>query len=158
MDETDLKILKMLREDSRGSMGGMGKRLGISKATVSRRISKMEAEGLIAGYTVVTNTSPLGLMRAMIGLEVAGSSIGSVIEELRKLPEIEYIHKTFGDHSLLCEVYTKSVDSLYDLIQSRLLKMPNIQNVEVDILIERIGLNPDAELDLITLKPSSTAK
>ncbi|MGD1061349.1 MAG: Lrp/AsnC family transcriptional regulator, partial [Methanomassiliicoccales archaeon] len=63
MDETDLKILKMLREDSRGSMGVMAGKLGISKATVSRRISKMEADGLIAGYTVVTNTSPLGLMR-----------------------------------------------------------------------------------------------
>ncbi len=155
MDETDLKILKMLREDSRGSMGVMGKKLGISKATVSRRISRMEKEGLIAGYTVITNTSPLGLMRAMIGLDCAGPSINNVIEELRKLPEIEYIHKVFGDHALLCEVYTKSVDSLYDLIQSKILKLPSIQNVEVDILIERIGLNPDAELDLISLKTAA---
>jgi len=50
---------------------------------------------------------------------------------------------------LICEVYTKSVDSLYDLIQSRILKVASIQNVEVDILIEKISLNPDADLDML---------
>lgn len=152
MDLTDLKILKILREDSRKSLANIAESLGISKATVSRRITKMEVENYISGYTIVTNSSRLGLMRAMIGLEVVGPSVNSIIEELKKFEEIEYIHKVFGDHSLLCEVYTKSVDSLYDLIQNRLLKISNIQNVEVDILIERIALNPDAELDQITLQ------
>jgi DNA-binding Lrp family transcriptional regulator len=154
VDITDLKILRMLRDDSRESMGSMATKLGISKATVSRRISKMESDDLISGYTVVTNTSRLGLMRAIIGLEVVGPSINAVIDELRKLEEIEFIHKVFGDHSLLCEVYTKSVDSLYDLIQNRILKVSNIQNVEVDILIEKIAMNPNAELDLISIQPS----
>jgi DNA-binding Lrp family transcriptional regulator len=154
VDITDLKILRMLRDDSRESMGSMANKLGISKATVSRRISKMESDDLISGYTVVTNTSRLGLMRAIIGLEVVGPSINAVIDELRKLEEIEFIHKVFGDHSLLCEVYTKSVDSLYDLIQNRILKVSNIQNVEVDILIEKIAMNPNAELDLISIQPS----
>jgi Lrp/AsnC family transcriptional regulator for asnA, asnC and gidA len=152
MDLLDVKILKMLRENSRESLGTMADKLSISKATVSRRISKMEAEGFISGYTVVTNTARLGLMRAIIGLEVVGPAINSVVDELRNFSEIEYIHKTFGDHSLLCEVYTKSVDSLYDLIQNQILKLSSIQNVEVDILIERIAMNPDAELDMMTVK------
>jgi len=71
-------------------------------------------------------------------------------EELKKFDEIQNIFKVFGDHSLICEVYTKSVDSLYDLIQSRILKVASIQNVEVDILIEKISLNPDAELDMLS--------
>jgi Lrp/AsnC family transcriptional regulator for asnA, asnC and gidA len=155
MDPLDIKILKMLRENSRESLGAMADRLSVSKATVSRRITKMEGEGFISGYTVVTNTSRLGLMRAIIGLEVVGPAVNAVVDELRKFEEIEYIHKTFGDHSLLCEVYTKSVDSLYELIQNRILKLSSIQNVEVDILIERIALNPDAELDMMSAKASN---
>jgi DNA-binding Lrp family transcriptional regulator len=152
LDITDLKILKILKEDSRESLANIADKLSISKATVSRRISRMEEEGFISGYTIITNPARLGLMRAMIGLEVIGPSVNAIIEELKKFEEIEFIHKVFGDHSLLCEVYTKSVDSLYDLIQSHILKIANIQNVEVDILIERIALNPDAELDQITLQ------
>lgn len=154
MDLTDLKILKMLRQDSRESLGSIASKLGVSKATVSRRIAKLELEGYISGYTILTSPSRLGLMRAMIGLEVVGPAVASVIEELRKFDEIEYVHKVFGDHSLICEVYAKSVDSLYELIQNRILKVPNIQNVEVDILIEKIALNPNAELDLLTLAQS----
>jgi DNA-binding Lrp family transcriptional regulator len=150
MDEIDLKILKMLKQDSRVSLGKIAEKLGISKATVSRRISKMEVDDLISGYTLITNSTKLGLMRAMIGVEVAGSSLTEVIEELKKFDEIQNIFKVFGDHSLICEVYTKSVDSLYDLIQSRILKVASIQNVEVDILIEKISLNPDAELDMLS--------
>jgi DNA-binding Lrp family transcriptional regulator len=153
MDLTDLSILKILRQDSRESLGSIALKLGVSKATVSRRISKLEQNGYISGYTIITSTTRLGLMRAMIGLEVVGPAVSSVIEELKQFNEIEYVHKVFGDHSLLCEVYAKSVDSLYDLIQNRILKVPNIENVEVDILIEKIPLNPNAELDLLNAAP-----
>jgi DNA-binding Lrp family transcriptional regulator len=149
MDETDLNIMKILKTDSRIGLGVIAERLGISKATVSRRISKMEEGDLISGYTLVTNSTKLGLMRAIIGVDVSGPSLTEVIEELKKFDEIQNIYKVFGDHSLICEVYTKSVDSLYDLIQSRILKVPSIQNVEVDILIEKISPNPDAELDML---------
>jgi DNA-binding Lrp family transcriptional regulator len=154
MDETDLKILKMLRMNSRESFGNIAYKLEISKATVSRRISRLEADGYISGYTTVSNPSKVGLMKALISLEVVGSAINSVIEELKKFEEIEFIHKVFGDHNLVCEVYTKSVDSLYLLIQGKILAIPNVHNVEVDILVERIALNPNADLDMISPQPA----
>jgi DNA-binding Lrp family transcriptional regulator len=135
MDETDLKILKMLRMNSRESFGNIAYKLEISKATVSRRISRLEADGYISGYTTVSNPSKVGLMKALISLEVVGSAINSVIEEF-------------------CEVYTKSVDSLYLLIQGKILAIPNVHNVEVDILVERIALNPNADLDMISPQPA----
>lgn len=149
MDQIDFKILKRLRANARESFGNIAKDLQISKATVSRRISKLESEGYIGGYTAVTVASKFGLMRALISLEIVGSAIGSIIDELKKFEEIESTYKVFGDHSLVCEVYTKSVDNLYQLIQGRILGIPNINNVEVDILIERIVLNPDADLNMI---------
>ncbi len=150
MDEIDLEILKCLRSNARESLGKIAEDLGISKATVSRRISKMEMEGYIAGYTLTTNSSKVGVMRAFLGLQVVGSGIDLVVEELRHFPEVEFIYKVFGDHSLICIVYTKSVDNLYELIQNKILKIPHIRNVEVDILVDRLPLNPDAEFDTIS--------
>jgi DNA-binding Lrp family transcriptional regulator len=150
MDETDLRILRMLRDNSRQSLGVIAMSVGASKATVSRRITKLEEEGYISGYTLITNTTMLGLMRAMLGIEVTGTSVEAAIQELRKLDEIQTIYKVFGDHSLLCVTYTRSVDSLYELIQNKILKIPGISNVAVDILLERLVLNPDAELDILT--------
>ncbi|WP_162137743.1 Lrp/AsnC family transcriptional regulator [Methanomassiliicoccus luminyensis] len=149
MDEIDLRILKILRDNSRESLGNIAKELGVSKATISRRLAKMDADGYISGYTIVLNPSRVGLMRGIISLQVAGSALNSVIEELRKSPEIVTVARAFGDHALVCDVYTSSVDALYGLIQERILKIPNVHNVEVDILIDSTPINPDAPMDII---------
>lgn len=148
MDETDLKILKMLRDNSRESLGKISEVLGISKATVSRRLSRIEQEGFITGYTIITNPGRLGLMKGIISLEIMGTAVNAVIDQLRAYKEIESVTRVFGDHGLICIAYTKSVDSLYELIQNDILKIPNVHNVEVDIVIDRMLLNPNAELDV----------
>jgi len=148
MDVIDLKILRMLRKNARENLGTIGDELGVSKATVSRRISRLEEEGYVNAYTMQVNTGKMGLMRALIGLQVVGSPLSSVIDELKKFPGVQYVHKVFGDHSLICEVYSTSVDSLYDLIQDKIVSIPSVQRVEVDILIERIPINEDAMFDL----------
>lgn len=148
MDDTDLKILQILRENSRYSLGKISEQLDISKATVSRRLSRMEQEGYIAGYSISTNPARFGLMKGIISLQVVGTAVNGVIEHLREHREIESVTKVFGDHGLICIVYTTSVDAFYAFIQDRILKIPNIHNVEVDIIIDRLTLNPDAEFDM----------
>jgi DNA-binding Lrp family transcriptional regulator len=154
LDETDIQILKLLRRDSRQSLGKMAESIGISKATISRRITRMEENEIISGYTVMTNVSKMGVMRALLFLNVTGASLSRIIDDMRKFKEVEFIHKLFGDHSLLCEVYVATVDDLYQLIQDHILKIPGIQNVEVDILIDRIDMNPDAEFSTIATSSS----
>lgn len=148
MDIIDLKILRMLRQNAREGLSAMADHLGVSKATVSRRITRLEEEGYVDAYTMQVNTAKIGLMRALIGLQVVGVPLTTVIGELKKYPGIQYVYKVFGDHSLICEVYSTSVDSLYDLIQDRIVNIPNVQRVEVDIIIERIPINEDAMFDL----------
>jgi len=148
MDLIDLQILRMLRKNARENLGTIGDELGVSKATVSRRISRLEQDGYVNAYTMQVNTGKMGLMRGLIGLQVVGTPLSVVIDELKKFPGIQYVYKVFGDHSLICEVYATSVDSLYDLIQDKIVNIPNVQRVEVDILIERMPINEDAMFDL----------
>ena len=147
-----LKILRILRENSRDSLGKISEELGISKATVSRRLSRMEQEGYISGYSIPTNPARLGLMKGIISLQVVGTAVNGVIEQLKENKEIESIMRVFGDHGLICVVYTRSVDALYELIQNGILKIPNVHNVEVDIVIDRLIINPDAEFEMAQSK------
>ena len=155
MDIKDLAILKQLRIDSRESMGRIAEELEISKATVSRRISRMEKDGIISSYSIDVNMSRIGVMRAFLSMEITGSSVNAVIDELRKFKEVKTIYKVFGDHSLLCDIYSPSVDSLYSLIQDKLLNLSSIHNVEVDILVDRIELNPNADLNLLSTEDAT---
>ncbi|AIY90277.1 winged helix-turn-helix transcriptional regulator [Geoglobus acetivorans] len=52
LDEYDLKILELLRENSRLSYSDIGKALGMTRQTVKSRIEKLEQEGIIRKYTI----------------------------------------------------------------------------------------------------------
>ena len=87
-------------------------------------------------------------MKGIISLEIMGTAVNAVIEQLRSFKEIESVMRVFGDHGLICIAYSRSVDSLYELIQNQILNIPNVHNVEVDIVIDRMIINPNAELDM----------
>ena len=148
LDRKDIEILKMLRTDSRTPMGLIGDKLDISKATVSRRVASMEEDGTITKYSLDIDLSTMGVMKSLVMMQIVGSPATMIIEQLRGYEEIGHIYKTFGDHNLVCEVYTHNVDELYEMIQTKMLKMPSVRNVEVDILLEGIDMNENADLKL----------
>ncbi len=148
LDRKDVEVLKMLRKDSRTPMGIVGDKLGISKATVSRRVASMEADGMISKYSLDVDISSLGVMKSLVMMQIVGSPASIIIEQLKEYEEIGHIYKTFGDHNLVCEVYTHNVDELYEMIQTKMLKMPSVRNVEVDILLEGMDMNENADLKL----------
>ena len=148
LDKKDVEILKMLRKDSRTPMGVIGNKLEISKATVSRRVASMEEGNMITKYSLDIDHASMGLMRSMVMLQIVGSPASIIIEQLRGFEEISHIYKTFGDHNILCEVYTRNVDELYEMIQTRMLKMPSVRTVEVDIMLESSDINENADLKL----------
>lgn len=150
LDSKDVEILRTLRKDSRTPMGSIGEQLGTSKATVSRRIARMETEGVISGYSLRIDESKLGLMRSLVMIQVIGAPASLVLENLMSYPEVASAYKAFGDHNIVCEVYTRSVDELYEMIQTKLLKMPSVRNVEVDVLVDSVPMNVNADLDIYT--------
>jgi len=148
MDAKDVDILETLRKDSRTSMGQIGDALKISKATVSRRIAKLEDDHVIISHSLEVDPSKLKLVKALLYLQVVGSSVSYVIEDLSKYEEVRYIYKAFGDHHLVCEVYTKNMEDLYEMIQFRILKNQSVKNIGVSIMVERLVINENADLKL----------
>jgi len=52
IDEKDIRILKVLLEDSRLSFRQIAKRTGLAVSTVVSRVRRLEESGIIKKYTV----------------------------------------------------------------------------------------------------------
>ena len=85
----------------------------------------------------------------MISIQIEGTFVNEVIDPIRSFPEIAAVSKVFGDYSLICEAYTRSVDELYQLIQERIVKLPNIRNVDVSIIISTEASHFTPDLDIL---------
>ncbi|EHR78738.1 AsnC family transcriptional regulator [Thermococcus litoralis DSM 5473] len=52
LDEVDLKLIYLLRDNSRLSISELAELLGVSRPTVRSRIERLEREGIIRKYTI----------------------------------------------------------------------------------------------------------
>ena len=73
IDRKDVEILKRLKVDSRTPMGSIGNKLNISKATVSRRVARMEDENIIRKYSMDVDLTSMGIMKSLVMIQVVGT-------------------------------------------------------------------------------------
>ncbi|NOQ54697.1 MAG: winged helix-turn-helix transcriptional regulator, partial [Thermoplasmata archaeon] len=66
VDETDLKILKLLRMDARLSFREIGKQIKVSTGTVSDRVKQMQRDGIIKGFVTAIAPDKLGYQVTML--------------------------------------------------------------------------------------------
>ena len=55
VDETDGRILGLLQQNARRTFGDIGRAVGLSASAVKRRIDRLEALGVILGYTTLVD-------------------------------------------------------------------------------------------------------
>lgn len=67
LDATDAKILAALDSDARLSMSELARLVGMSAPSVSERVRRLEAAGVIRGFTLDVDTCAIGYqIRAMV--------------------------------------------------------------------------------------------
>ncbi len=136
MDETDQKLLAMLRQDARLTVAALAARLKVSRGTVTNRIRRLEDDGVIVGYTVrlrpdVQHNSIL----AWMSIAVDGNQTRAVISHLLGEPGVAALHDTNGRWDLLAELRAESLQELAQVLERiRLLK--GISNTETSIHLE----------------------
>ena len=97
MDAIDDEILSILTADARRSFSELGRQVGLSTNAVAARVRRLERDGVILGYTVVTDTpaGPGGL-EVFIDVRLDPATEGEgFVEALRPLKQVvDAVHVT----------------------------------------------------------------
>ncbi len=121
VDDLDLAILCALRENARISNLELAKMLGVSEATVRRRIKIMEEKGIIRGYAALVNCYGVeNSVKAFIYLKVDRKHIDEVANALKKENRLITLYRILGDYDLLCECLFLSMQELQDFVDNKL--------------------------------------
>ena len=113
IDETDLLILSLLKDDARISMKSIAEKTYLSSTAISARIEKLEKNGYIEGYFTKINSQALGLkIKAFIFLEVEPIQKQEFYPYVRACKNVVECNCVTGDYSMLLEVLFASTDEL----------------------------------------------
>lgn len=118
LDAIDRQILELLEQDARRTLGDIGRRVGLSAPAVKRRIDRLEASGVILGYTVRVDHAQLGrTVEAFAEIRFAGSTRVDDIEGIAlDVPEVQALFTVAGDPDALAWIRTSDVHDLKRVI------------------------------------------
>lgn len=118
IDEIDVKILEILQKDGRTKRNDLAETVGLSLPSVSERLNKLEANGIITGYFATVDHKKLGRdITAFIFVTVDSSRhFGSFLDHAKHVDDILECHAITGEGSHLLKIRTKNTESLEKLL------------------------------------------
>ena len=118
-DPIDLLIVSALLADGRSTLKALGAATGLSVSAVQARVRRLEADGVISGYTARVDAGAVGLpLSALIAITpLDPAQPDDAPEQLAGLTEIEACHSVAGDDAYVLFVRVASPTALEALIR-----------------------------------------
>ena len=135
LTEIDRQLLSMLRQDSRQPVTKLAADLGLSRATVYARLSRLEEDGIIQGYTVRLGADyDRRLIRAQVMIKVQLKLAKITEDELAAIAELSALHAISGEYDLIAVIEAETVSELNALID-RIGALDGVERTTSSILL-----------------------
>jgi Lrp/AsnC family leucine-responsive transcriptional regulator len=118
LDATDRTILDLLAANARRTLGDIGERVGLSAPAVKRRIDRLEAAGVILGYTTRVDHAKLGRpVEAFTELRFSGDArVDTIASIADDIAEVQAVFTIAGDPDALAWIRVSDVHELKRVI------------------------------------------
>ena len=138
MDIVDLKILELLKDDSRMSFNDISENVGKTEATVRRRVKKLKDEEIIKKFTIEYRIDNKPRTRATVKVEPDFKEIKRILKELLEIEEITNIWRLSGDCGLFMKVEIESIEKFNPLIEEKISQIKGVKIVETCFITDVI--------------------
>ena len=111
IDESDLKILEILRKNARTPYTTIAKELKISEAAVRKRIEKLVKMGVIKRFTIDYELE--NEIRAIVLVKTNPQiPTPEISKKIIKIPGVEAVYETTGDFDILALIRGTNISSI----------------------------------------------
>ena len=125
LDRTDLRLLALLQRDGRASNTDLAAQVNLSPSACLRRIQRLEAAGVVAGYAARLEPQAVGLgLQAFVRVQLekhGQAGIERFVEGVRGWDEVVACHALTGDMDYLLHVYVRDLEHFSRFLLDRLL-------------------------------------
>ena len=146
LDKFDLAILSALQRDARLSLQELSQEVGLTSSPCWTRIKRMEAAGVIEGYTLRVNAAKVGLPDTVIVQVTLDSHSDEALFEfgraLEAIPEVLEAFLVSGDYDYYVRIAVADTRDYERLLRERLYKIPGIRHSKSSFVLRQLKLSP----------------
>lgn len=139
MDDTDARIVALLREDARRSYQDIGRHVHLSAPAVKRRVDRLERDGVLLGYAAIVDPEAFGWhAEAFVDLycegDVPAAAIRRAVEEE---PGVISAHTLAGEASAILHVMARDTKAL-ELCLERIRAAPGVTRTVTQVVLSTL--------------------
>lgn len=142
LDVIDLRILKVMQENSSISNTDLAKKINLSPSPTLARVKRLEALNVISRYVALVNPHALGLkMNVFIRVSLEkqeAKSLARFEEEVSRFDEVMEVYLMTGDEDYLLRIVVPDIQALERFILDHLTKIPGIKNIRSSFALKQV--------------------
>ena len=143
LDRTDRRILEQMQRNGRISNLELAEAVGLSPTPCSRRVKRLQDEGLIRGHVTLLDQSMLGLkLTAYIGISMdrhTPERFEAFEQEVRSYPEVMSCCVVTGQSSdYLLRAVVPDMEYYERFLLGRLTRIPGVTGVHSSFELRRV--------------------
>jgi DNA-binding Lrp family transcriptional regulator len=113
----------------------LARKLDVARGTVQNRLTRLESDGTIVGYTVRLKPHvEEQRIRALMTVVVEGNRTEAVIKALRGEPAVSALHTTNGRWDIVAELRADNLEE-FDRVLARIRLLEGISSTETSLLL-----------------------
>ncbi len=120
MRDKDRQLIDLLRANAREPAASLARKLGLARSTVQERITRLEKDGVIRGYTLrLSDEATTNRIRAIVMIATDSKRADRTTIELKKIPEVRMLSAVSGTYDLVATVEAETparMDAVLDRI------------------------------------------
>jgi len=136
-DSFDEKIIQCLANDGRITINEISEKINLSQTPVTRRLKKLETDGIIKGYSALIDEKKLGFgfsVFVQVRLErQIDDELDQFERKVNSLPEVVDCWLMTGKHDYLLRVVTRDIEDFERFLVGQLTKIGGIASIESSI-------------------------
>ena len=138
LDSVDQRIIHILQRDGRTSNVDIARQIGMSEATVRKRLDRLVSDQAIR-ITAVPDAARTGFSTiACMTLSVDLARADQIAVVIAQMPEVRTIHLTSGGSELLVEAWFTSSDDLLRFMTQRIGGIPGIRTTATSHVLKTV--------------------
>ncbi|MBS4045050.1 MAG: Lrp/AsnC family transcriptional regulator [Alphaproteobacteria bacterium] len=141
LDVFDLRLLTALQREGRAPNAALAETVGLSASQVSRRLARLEAEGVIATYAALLKPDAVGLTVlafSSVSLERQAEAMDGFEAAVLRFSEILECYSVTGEQDFVLRIVAKDLKAFADFLSDRLLRVPGVRSVRSSIVLHTI--------------------
>ncbi len=117
LDSLNWQILEALQKNSRASLAGIGREIGLTPPAVAERVKRLEDMEIIEGYWAGVSHAKLGYqLKAIITLRAFMGKLKPFLEHVHSLKEVINCYRITGNENIIMEVVFRDQFHLEEFI------------------------------------------